>query len=73
LNLNHYDSNFVTDPYSYSYWTHDPLFAYISGLSKMTGKPDPKDGSPVWVEIETYAPSACQILLIKDLGSKLTC
>ena len=54
-----YDSNFVTDPYSYSYWTHDPLFAYIGGLSKMTGKPDPKDGSPVWVEIETYAPSTC--------------
>jgi hypothetical protein len=33
-----YDSNFVTDPYSYLYWTHDNLFAYISGLSKMTGQ-----------------------------------
>lgn len=49
----------VVDPYSYQYWTHDPIFAWIGGLPVMNGEPYPKDGSPVWVEIENYDPSAC--------------
>ncbi|MEG0342336.1 MAG: hypothetical protein RR633_09130 [Acinetobacter sp.] len=47
----------MRDPTSYRYWTHDGIFAWIGGLEKMTGKPTPVDGNPVWVEIENYNPS----------------
>lgn len=49
----------VRDPTSYRYWTHDHIFAWNGGLSVMNGKPYPKDGNPVWVEIENYNPSLC--------------
>ncbi|MFW2076585.1 hypothetical protein ACG94X_02475 [Acinetobacter sp. ULE_I010] len=47
----------MQDPTSYRYWTYDFVFAWAGGLEKMTGVPYPKDGSPVWVEIENYNPS----------------
>lgn len=47
----------MRDPTSYQYWTYDFVFAWREPLSKQTGKPYPKDGSPVWVEIEDYNPS----------------
>lgn len=49
----------VRDPYSYRYWTYDFVFAWNTALSKQTGKPSPKDGSPVWVELEDYNPGPC--------------
>lgn len=50
---------FVRDPYSYRYWTYDFVFAWNTPLSKQTGKPYPKDGNPVWVELEDYNPGPC--------------
>lgn len=50
---------YITDPYTYRYWTYDFVMHWAGGLEKMTGRPYPKDSSPVWVEIENYAPSAC--------------
>ncbi|WP_111883809.1 hypothetical protein [Acinetobacter sp. CFCC 11171] len=47
----------MRDPTSYRYWTYDSIFAWAGGLEKMTGKPYPVNGSPVWVEIENYNPS----------------
>lgn len=47
----------MRDPTSYRYWTYDFIWAWRGGLEKETGKPYPKDGSPVWVEIENYNPS----------------
>ena len=47
----------MRDPTSYRYWTYDFVFAWAGGLEKMTGKPYPVNGSPVWVEIEQYNPS----------------
>lgn len=49
----------VRDPTSYRYWTHDHIFAFVGGLSVQKGNPVPKDGNPVWVEIENYNPSLC--------------
>lgn len=49
----------VTDPTSYRYWTHDNIFHWNGGLDIMDGRPYPKDGNPVWVEIEQYAPYPC--------------
>ena len=49
----------VSDPYSYRYWTYDFIYAWQGGLPVMNGKPLPKDGNPVWVEMEDYAPGAC--------------
>lgn len=48
----------VQDPYTYRYWTYDFAFAHISPPIKWKGSPYPKDGSPVWVETESYAPNA---------------
>ena len=49
-----------TDPYSYLYWTYDKYFYYRPGTQmKQSGKPDPLDGSPVWVEEERYGSSPC--------------
>lgn len=49
----------VRDPTSYRYWTHDSVFAWIGGLPVQKGVPYPKDGNPVWVEIENYDPGGC--------------
>lgn len=49
----------ITDPYTYRYWTYDFVMHWAGSLPVMNGKPYPKDGSPVWVEMENYAPSAC--------------
>lgn len=47
----------VQDPYSYRYWTHHPIWAWIGGLEVMKGSPSPKQGDPVWAEMELYNPS----------------
>lgn len=49
----------VRDPYSYRYWTYDAVFAWNTPLEKQTGKPYPKNGNPVWVELQDYTPSMC--------------
>lgn len=49
----------VRDPTSYRYWTHDFIWAWNGGLPVMSGKPYPRDGNPVWVEIEVYNPYPC--------------
>lgn len=49
----------VRDPTSYRYWTYDFIMHWTGGLPVMNGKPSPKDGSPVWVEIMEYNPTAC--------------
>lgn len=55
------DLYFIRDPYSYRYWTHDNIWAWIGGVS---GPQEPvpvypKDGNPVWVVQENYSPSLC--------------
>ena len=50
---------FVRDPYSYRYWTYDFVMHWAGGLEVMRGVPYPKNGSPVWVEIENYNPAPC--------------
>lgn len=47
----------MRDPTTYRYWTYDFLFAWTGSLEKMTGKPYPVNGNPVWVEIENYNPT----------------
>lgn len=48
------------DPYTYLYWTYDKYFyRWTDFKMKMSGKPDPVDGSPVWVEEERYVSSPC--------------
>lgn len=49
----------VRDPYSYRYWTHDLVFAWVGGttMKNPKGTPYPKDGNPVWVEEMIYNPS----------------
>lgn len=49
----------VQDPTSYRYWTYDFMMHWAGGLEVMNGRPYPKDGSPVWVEIENYNPLPC--------------
>ena len=49
----------VQDPYTYRYWTYHSIFAWNGGLSVMKGMPSPKDGNPVWVEMEDYSPDRC--------------
>lgn len=49
----------VRDPTTYRYWTYDFIWAWAGGLEKMDGRPYPKDGNPVWVEIENYDPHPC--------------
>lgn len=49
----------VTDPYSYRFWTYDFIHAWWGGLPVMNARPWPKDGNPVWVEMEEYAPGGC--------------
>ena len=51
----------VADPYTYRYWTNDFIFAWIGGVSgPQAAVPGyPKDGNPVWVVQENYAPGGC--------------
>lgn len=51
----------VTDPWSYRYWTHDFIFAWRGGVSGPQAAVPvyPKDGNPVWVVQENYAPGGC--------------
>lgn len=51
----------IADPYSYRYWTHDDIWAWRGGVAGEQAKVPvyPKDGNPVWVVQENYAPGAC--------------
>lgn len=49
----------LRDPTSYSYWTYHFVFAWRDSLPVMNGQPYPKDGNPVWVEMENYEPYPC--------------
>ncbi|ENX02616.1 hypothetical protein F900_01062 [Acinetobacter modestus] len=48
---------YVQDPYKYIYWTYDFVYAWVGPIPKRTGKPEPVNGNPVWVEIEQYNPT----------------
>lgn len=46
------------DPYIYTYWTYHAVFAWFGMyIPNPKGKPYPKDGNPVWVELVDYNPS----------------
>ncbi|ULJ66640.1 hypothetical protein [Wielerella bovis] len=49
--------NSMSDPTSYQMWTHDSVF-HFRGATKEgnKGEPRPKDGKPVFVDSEIYAP-----------------
>ncbi len=48
----------IKDPYSYSFWTYDFVFAWsFMSIKNPKGSPYPKDGNPVWVEELFYNPS----------------
>lgn len=48
----------VTDPITYRYWTYDSVWAWTNmTIKNPKGSPEPKSGSPVWVEEENYNPS----------------
>lgn len=47
----------MQDPTTYRYWTYDHVFAWSGTPDKMTGKPYPVNGNPVWVEVKKYNPS----------------
>ena len=48
----------VQDPTIYRYWTYDPIWAWSDmTIDDPKGVPDPKRGSPVWVEEEYYTPN----------------
>lgn len=49
----------VRDPTSYRYWTFHQDHAWIGNLPVQKGTPTPKDGNPVWVEMEEYKSAAC--------------
>lgn len=51
----------VRDPTSYRYWTFHPDFAWSGNLPPeyRKGQPTPKDGNPVWVEMEQYNQAPC--------------
>ena len=51
--------HYVRDPYSYRFWTYDFVMHWAGGLPVQNGTPSPKNGSPVWVEIENYDPTPC--------------
>lgn len=47
----------VRDPNGYRYWTYHNIYAYRGNTIKNPkGTPNPKDGSPVWVEEKGYSP-----------------
>lgn len=48
---------YIQDPYKYIYWTYDFVYAWVGPIPKRTGKPEPVNGNPVWVEIEQYNPT----------------
>lgn len=51
----------VTDPYTYRYWTYDFVWAWRGSVTGPQAGVSvyPKDGNPVWVVQENYAPSVC--------------
>ena len=51
----------VTDPWSYRYWTDDFFWAWRGAVSGPQAAVPvyPKDGNPVWVVQENYAPGGC--------------
>ena len=49
----------MRDPTSYRYWTYDFVLAWRGGIPGAKGDPYPKDGNPVWVEVEQYQPYPC--------------
>lgn len=47
----------VRDPHTYTYWTYHAVFAWFGMyIPNPKGKPYPKDGNPVWVELMQYNP-----------------
>lgn len=51
----------VRDPTKYRYWTFDPVFAYQNmTIANPKGKPDPRNGVPVWAEEKVYKPTTEQ-------------
>lgn len=52
----------VPDPYSYDIWTYDFVWHWAGGLPVMSGSPYPKNGYPVYAEIEHYRPGPCSDL-----------
>lgn len=53
--------HYIRDPTSYRYWTNDPIFAWIGGVSgpQATVPVAPKYGNPVWVVQQNYDPGPC--------------
>lgn len=49
----------IQDPYSYRFWTYDFVMHWAGSLPVMRGVPYPKNGNPVWVEMEDYSPGPC--------------
>lgn len=48
----------VQDPHVYDYWTYHFDLAWAGmRIKNPKGKPFPKDGNPVWVEVMNYSPS----------------
>lgn len=52
---------FITDPYTYRYWTYDFALAWRGGVEGPQAKVpvSPKDGNPVWVVQQKYSPGGC--------------
>lgn len=49
--------NGMADPTSYQMWTHDSAFHFMGATKEGNkGDPPPKDGKPVYVDSEIYAP-----------------
>ncbi len=51
----------IADPWTYRYWTNDFIWAWIGGVAGPQAKVPvyPKDGNPVWVVQQNYAPGVC--------------
>lgn len=49
----------IQDPNTYRYWTYDFVMHWAGSLPVMKGRPYPKDGNPVWVEMHEYNPGPC--------------
>lgn len=52
--------NAMDDPHSYGMWTYHPIAHWTAPeLEKMSAKPYPEWGTPVWVEVHRYNPTLC--------------
>lgn len=49
----------MQDPNTYRYWTYDFVMHWAGSIPVMNGKPYPKNGNPVWVEMHEYNPGPC--------------